>query len=325
VVAGFGSVGANASTEAEFGVGNERGPFMILQIGTECVSIDQTTDGVAVSVCSVGIELASGILLGNVDLGEVANARDLDVIGSLDEVNAFERSIGDGTSTAARFGAPSNLITFSVTNSANTGGCPETEVIDVVDPSRLTFRALTGGGTAVVGTGLTVFGLVRWAGSGISDVPDLMRVPRGALPNLKNVSIRGGTVGEVRAFAVVGPGETVVSGVIPLLILVLAGSVASIDLEFGAICINTVFDIKTLGAEDLNLTVLEAPLLGGSTGARLKGDGSTVGVRRCCHAFSIVKTGLDEEREELSRGLGGGEGGERDCDCSDGGCDHFNE
>jgi len=98
------------------------------------------------------------------------------------------------------------------------------------------------------------------------------------LPHLKDIAISSGAIGEIRAFAMISPGETVVSCVIPLLILVLAGGIARPDLEFGTVCVGTVRDVETLGAKDLNLTVLEAPLLGGGASAGLKGDGRPVGI-----------------------------------------------
>jgi hypothetical protein len=44
MIAVFGSIRANASTEAEFGIGDERGPFVVLKVGAECVSVHQTTN-----------------------------------------------------------------------------------------------------------------------------------------------------------------------------------------------------------------------------------------------------------------------------------------
>lgn len=54
-----GSVGAYACTEAEFGVGNERCPFMILPSCTERVAEDQATDRVAITVSAVRVQLST--------------------------------------------------------------------------------------------------------------------------------------------------------------------------------------------------------------------------------------------------------------------------
>jgi len=322
VVAVLSSVRANASTEAEFGVRNEGGPFVVLKVGAESVSVDQTTNGVAISICSVRIEFTSSVTLAHVDLGEITNASDLNVIRSLHKVDTLEGPIRDGTSAATGFGAPSNLFTFRVADRTNAGRSPETEVIDVVDPSSLALGTLAGSGATVVRSGLTILGLAGWAGNRIAHIPDLVRIATRALPNLKDIAISGGTAGKIRAFAMVSPGKAIVRGVIPSLILVFTRGITGINLEFSPICIDPVLYVETLGAKNLNLAVLEAPLLGGRTSARLNDNGSTVGIRRGGHAFSIVETGLDEHGRELSRGLSGGEGGERDSDCSDGGGDH---
>lgn len=74
--------------------------------------------GVASAVCTAIIKLSSGITGRNVDLGKVTLAGDLDVVGCLDKVHAGECAVRNNSSSPARFGTPSDLITFSVTNSA---------------------------------------------------------------------------------------------------------------------------------------------------------------------------------------------------------------
>lgn len=166
------------------------------------------------------VELTTSVLFGDVDLSEVTNAGDLNVIGCSDEMNALESTVGDSTSTTARLGTPSNFLTLGIANSSYTGRSPDTEIIDVVDPSSLTLGSLTRASTAVVGTSLTVLRLVGRVISRVSDIPDLVVVPASALPNLNDIAIGGRTVGKVSAFAMIGPGKTFVGSIIPLLVLV---------------------------------------------------------------------------------------------------------
>jgi len=119
VLAVPGSVGADASAETELGVRDEARPFVVLQGVPESVAKDEAANRVAVTVGSMGIELSSLVLLGDVELGEVALASNLHVIGSLDEMYTLESTIGDGPCAAAGLGAPCNLITFGVANGAN--------------------------------------------------------------------------------------------------------------------------------------------------------------------------------------------------------------
>jgi len=251
---------------------------MILEIGTEGVSIDQSTNGIPISVSSMRVEFTSSIALADVNLSEITNAGNLYIIRRLHKVNTFEGSVGNSAGATTRLSAPRNLFAFCVTDCANTRGCPQAKIVDVVDPSRLALRALTGSGTTVICTRLAVLRLVGRTCSRVSDVPNLIWIFGSALPHLKDIAVSGGAIGEIRAFAMIGPGETVISCVVPLLILVLAGGIARPDLEFGTVCIDTARDIETFGTKDLNLTVLEAPLLGGGSSARLKGDGSPVSI-----------------------------------------------
>jgi len=278
VIAVLGGIGTNASTEAELGVGDEGSPFMILEISTEGISVDQSTNGIAISISSMRVEFTSSIALADVDFSEVTNASNLNIIWRFHKVNTFEGSVGDSAGATTGLSAPRNLFALCITDCANTRGCPQAEIIDIIDPSRLALRALTGSGTTVICAGLTVLRLVGRGGSRVPDIPNLIWIFGSALPHLKDIAVSGGAISEIRAFPMISPGETVVGCVIPLLILVLARGIARPDLEFSAICVESVLDIETFGAKDLNLTVLEAPLLGGGTSARLQGDGRPISI-----------------------------------------------
>jgi len=174
VIAVLGGIGTNAGTEAEFGVGDEGRPFMILEIGTEGVSVDQSTNGIAISVSSMRVEFTSSVALADVNLSEITNAGNLNIIRRLHKMNTFEGSVGDSAGATAGLGAPRHLFAFCVTDCANTRGCPQAEIVNIVDPSRLAFRALTGRGTTVICAGLAVLRLVGGAGSREPDVPNLI-------------------------------------------------------------------------------------------------------------------------------------------------------
>jgi hypothetical protein len=157
-------VGSDTRTEAEFGVGDEGGPFVVLEVGAEGVAVHETADWVAVPICSVGVEFASLVAGRNVDVGEVADAGDLDIIWSLDEMDTGECTVRDSTGSTTGLGAPCDFDTFSVSDcgaGAWCRRCPKTEVIDVVDPGCLAHTGLGGRRAAVVGPRLTIFGVCR--------------------------------------------------------------------------------------------------------------------------------------------------------------------
>ena len=95
-----GCVGAIlASTEAEFRIRHEVRPLMKLLEFAECAGENESTDRVAVAVCSVGVEFSSSISLRNVDLRKVANTGDLYIVRSLNEVRALDSTVRNETST----------------------------------------------------------------------------------------------------------------------------------------------------------------------------------------------------------------------------------
>jgi hypothetical protein len=62
------------------------------------------------------VELASGVSLRNVDLGEVAHSSDLHVFGCLDKMDTLKSTVGHGACTTARLGAVSNRVALDITN-----------------------------------------------------------------------------------------------------------------------------------------------------------------------------------------------------------------
>jgi len=85
-------VRANARANAELGIVDEFGPFVILEAGTEAVAIYKTTDRIAIPSRAMRVEFtaATWVVPLDIDLGEVADTGNLNVVLSLDEVNASQ-------------------------------------------------------------------------------------------------------------------------------------------------------------------------------------------------------------------------------------------
>jgi len=64
----------------------------------------------------VGIQLASVVIRGHIDLGLVKETGDLDIIGGLDELHTLQGSSRDETSTVARLCAPGDFLAFRITD-----------------------------------------------------------------------------------------------------------------------------------------------------------------------------------------------------------------
>jgi len=253
VLAVAGSIGASACAEAELGGGHKIGPLVILLVSTERVSEDQSSNGVTVTVSTVRIEFTALVALGNVHRSEVTNTSNLDVINGFDEMHAFKRAIGDRARSAAGLGAPRDLVLLGVADSVSSGArrSPEAEIVIIVDPGGLALGRLRRGGTALVRTGLSLLGGRGEVVDVITDVPYLVGVPAATGPDLNAVSVGEGAAGEIRAFTVVRPGETVVAGVVPVLVCVVVGRTVP-DLEFGAVLVGASGDVETFGSEDFD-------------------------------------------------------------------------
>lgn len=75
------------------------------------------------------VEFTAIIVLGKVDLGLVDEADNLNVVGSLHELNTCKGARRDDTSSVARFGAPGNLELLRFTDGGRAGRrSPETEI-----------------------------------------------------------------------------------------------------------------------------------------------------------------------------------------------------
>jgi len=319
VLAVLSSVGTGARTEAELIGGHKVGPFVVLEVLAKGIAIHKATNRVTVAVSTVRVKLASLVILGDVDLGKVTDASNLDIVLGLDEMDALKGTLGHDTSTTARLGAPCDLLALSITNGTNARGSPEAKVINVVEPGSLAHRlgVRVGGGNALVRASLSIFGLVGRVAGQVANVPDLVGVPVGAGPDLRDVAVVHVAVGEIYALAMVGPGEMLVTGIVPVLVGVVVA--ASPDLELGAIDILAILDVEALVAVDLDVatgTTDKGPLLGSTTNAVGNNDGGTVLVVGL-EALGGVVAWLDEERALVGRSLGSSEPSSEGNDDSD--------
>ena len=107
---------------------------MELLSGPKHIAVNETTDGVAVTVRAVVVELASLVATGNVDLGEVTLAGDLDVLGGLHKVDTFESALGHHAGAVSGLGAVGHHLAFSIADRLDSWRSPQAEVTDAVEP-----------------------------------------------------------------------------------------------------------------------------------------------------------------------------------------------
>ena len=95
------SIRPDACADAELARAHEVGPLVELLSRAKDIAVNETADGVAVTVGAVVVEFTSLVAGGDVDFGEVALAGDLDVLGGLYEVDACESALGHHTGAMA--------------------------------------------------------------------------------------------------------------------------------------------------------------------------------------------------------------------------------
>lgn len=86
----------------------------LLQL-TEGTREHQSSNGVSVSIRTVRVQLASRVSRGDVELGQIADAIDLYVVGCLDKVRASDSAVRDQAGPIAVLDTPRNFDAFGVT------------------------------------------------------------------------------------------------------------------------------------------------------------------------------------------------------------------
>jgi hypothetical protein len=130
------------------------------------------------------IKLSTRITSGNINLCEIPNARNLDIIRRLDEMDSPQRSIRDRPGTTSTLRTPSHTHSLRITDRPNRRWSPETEIVNIIDPCCLAIGSLGRSGTAVVRPELPVLSLVWECVCTESWMPDLVRVAATAGPYL---------------------------------------------------------------------------------------------------------------------------------------------
>lgn len=179
VLSSLGVIGV-ASSEAEEVGAHEVGPLVDLPCSlAECIREDKPTDGVAIPISSVRVQLSSIVPSRDVHLGKVSDTGKLDVMRSLDEVRSSDGSLWNDPRPSPSLGAPSDLDPLRVPDLARPvalvrsrrGRSPEAEIGGGVDKGVLAHRVGVRAGSALVGAALALLGLVggilRGVGGGV--------------------------------------------------------------------------------------------------------------------------------------------------------------
>jgi len=76
------------------------------KVASECLGEEETTQRVTALIGTVGVHLTSRVIGGDVDLVLLDDTGNLDVGGSLDELNTCQGALRDNTGTIVGLGAP---------------------------------------------------------------------------------------------------------------------------------------------------------------------------------------------------------------------------
>jgi len=91
--------------------------IVVAVVAGECVSVDESTEGVSSLVGAVGVQLASSIIGSDVDVDLVDEAGNLHVGGGFEELDTSEGSRRHHTTSMARLAAPGNGSSLGVADS----------------------------------------------------------------------------------------------------------------------------------------------------------------------------------------------------------------
>jgi len=128
------SISSDTSSKAEFGIGDERSPFVVLEVCAEGISVDEAADRIPIPISPMRIQLTPRIPLRNINLRKIAHTSNLHIIHRLHEMNTLQRPIRHRPRSPPTLRTPRNFLTFRISDSPNGRRSPETEVVDVVYP-----------------------------------------------------------------------------------------------------------------------------------------------------------------------------------------------
>jgi hypothetical protein len=101
------------------------------KLAVECVGEEKTTERVATLISTMGVHFTSKILGVDVDLFLNDVTSDLDVVGSLDELDTGQSALGDEAGAVTGPGAPGDGLAFDITNDRiGLRRTPEAEILD---------------------------------------------------------------------------------------------------------------------------------------------------------------------------------------------------
>lgn len=143
-----GRVVAVAGTDGEFACALEVGPLLELHplafLAFDIAREDEAAGGVAFARSTVRVQLTTFVFGYDIDLGEVAGARDLHKVTCLDEVSALDCAFGHLTCAVARLGAVGHGALLALTNTSRFGRAPDAKVCNAVDENILALGLVVG-------------------------------------------------------------------------------------------------------------------------------------------------------------------------------------
>lgn len=152
-----------ASAEAELIICHKIRPLVNFLQRAECAREHKTADRIAVTICAVRVKLATTVAGRNVDVCKIADACDLNVVWSDDDVRTSDGTVWDQSCSVPALHAPCYFDLLGVPDDrvrAWLRRSPDTPILNSVDISILALRRLTVARGAVVVTCLPLLALI---------------------------------------------------------------------------------------------------------------------------------------------------------------------
>lgn len=152
-----------ASAEAELISRHEIRPLVNFLQGAECAREYEAANRVAIAVCAVGVKLTAAVAGGDVEVGEISNACDLDVVWSDYNVCTGDGAVRDQSCSVPALHAPCYFDSLSVSDDGVGAWLrrrPDTPVLNCVDISILALGVLIVASGAVIVACLTLLALI---------------------------------------------------------------------------------------------------------------------------------------------------------------------